>query len=220
MAAGRALLLRLPNQRHDRQTTIKETPSWTAAASFAHLPPSAQVQRCSARATARTPRQEAPPRPNDSRSSAGPSIMSFAPTASTGISRAPSISPRRAASKPTPISPRSAPACRKWPISAPPSKARRSGARPRRAPPRRKATPSPRATTGTWPPSTTVPPSGPTTIPGRSMSSCTRRRRSASPAMRGSPITGSRRCRSCSRANRCRAGCICRLPTAAARCRS
>ena len=148
------------------------------------------------------------------------SIMSFAPTASTGISRAPSISPRRAASKPAPILPRSAPACRKWPISAPPSKARRSGARPRRAPPRRKATPSPRATTGTWPPSTTVPPSGPTTIPGRSMSSCTRRRRSASPAMRGSPITGSRRSRSRSRANQYRGGCICRPPTAAARCRS
>ena len=67
----------------------------------------------------------------------GPSTTSFGRTASIGTSRARSIFPRPAVLKPTPTSPRSAAACRRWRTSVRRSRARLSGARPRRAPPRR-----------------------------------------------------------------------------------
>ena len=111
-------------------------------------------------------------RPGASPSSAGRSTTSFAPMESTGTSRARSISRHRAASKPMPISRRSARGCRKWPTSARRSKAPRGGARPKRARPRPTATWSPRATIGTWRPSITARPNGRTTISASSTSHC------------------------------------------------
>src|SRR5262249_4474506 len=65
--------------------------------------------------------------------------------------------------------------CKKWPISARRSKVRRNGAKPGLALPRQTAIRLLRVTIGTWPPSTTGLPSGPTMILASATSRFTKR---------------------------------------------
>ena len=95
-----------------------------------------------------------------------------------------------------------------------------NGARPRPAPPRPTAMRSPRATIGTWPPSITGLPSGPTMILESGTLRFTKKSGNAFRTMHVSQTTKSNQYRFHSRTNRFQLGFICRLATAAEKCRS